>query len=257
MPESMDEMGRQENELKPAPWGFWATLGISAFIILSYFVCGIIATAGFVGLYPSQDLGTDPSRLASNGTLVTLAVLISSPITLLLTYLFARLRREVPIKDYLGLHELGLKKILLWSFILVVFAAGSDLLTFLLKRPILQEFLLNVYATATSKPLLWFALVIAAPVSEEIFFRGFVFYGILHTKLGSRGAIALSSLIWAPLHFQYDLYGILTVVILGLLFGYARLKTNSVYATIVMHALMNFIAATEILIHIGLTSGKA
>jgi len=38
--------------------------------------------------------------------------------------------------------------------------------------------------------------------------------------------------------------------VLGLLFGYARLKTNSVYIPIVMHALMNFIAAMEVMIHI-------
>lgn len=68
------------------------------------------------------------------------------------------------------------------------------------------------------------------------------------------GAIVLSSLIWAPLHLQYDLYGILMVLVLGLLFGYARLKTNSVYIPIAMHALMNFIASMEVMVQIALQS---
>ncbi len=112
----------------------------------------------------------------------------------------------------------------------------------------------NVYSTAVSKTLLYIALVLAAPVSEEIFFRGFLFYGILKTRLGPVGAVVLSSLIWAPLHFQYDLYGMCTVLALGLLFGYARLKTKSVYIPIVMHSLMNFIAAMEIMLRLTLAS---
>ena len=77
----------------------------------------------------------------------------------------------------------------------------------------------NVYQTATSKTLLWIALVVAAPVSEEIFFRGFLFYGIQNTRLGSKGAIILSSLIWAPLHMQYDSYNLAAIMVLGLLLG--------------------------------------
>ena len=112
----------------------------------------------------------------------------------------------------------------------------------------------NIYSTAPSKHLLWIALVVAGPVSEEVFFRGFLFYGILNTNLGPIGAVVLSSLIWASLHIQYDLYGMATVLVLGLLFGYARLRTNSVYIPIAMHALMNVIAAMEVMLRITLTS---
>lgn len=232
------------------PWGLRATLALSALIILANFAAGILAAVGFVALGQDPELAKDPSRLASNGTLLTLSIFLSSPMILGLTLFFANLRRGIPIKDYLGLQEIHWKEAAQWLALLLFFAGASDLITFLLNRPVVEPFMLNAYMTATSKNLLWAGIVMAAPVSEEIFFRGFLFYGILRTRLGPAGAIVLSSLIWAPLHLQYDLYGMVTVLVLGFLLGYARWRTNSVYIPIVMHALMNFIAAMEIMIRI-------
>jgi membrane protease YdiL (CAAX protease family) len=246
-----DTPGTSPGDLsKPTPWGLRATLGLSALIILANLASGVMAAVGFVAFTQNPFLDKTPSQLVSNGTLVTLSVLISSPVILGLTLVFANLRRGLILRDYLALHEVDWKQIVKWLSVLFLFAVISDLFTLLLKRPVVDQFMFNVYSTATSKPLLWTALVIAAPVSEEIFFRGFLFYGILNSSLGPTGAVVLSSLIWTPLHIQYDLYGLTMVLVLGLLFGYARLKTNSVYIPIAMHALMNFIAAMEVMIHI-------
>ena len=239
---------------KPLPWGFWATLGFSALIIFGNFVSVIIAAIGIVASGENPGLAADPTQLASNGMLVALSTLLSSPLVLSLTFLFANLRKGPPVKEYLGLHEVDWRTTLGWSLILLLFAGLSDLTTFLLERPIVPDFMLNVYQTATSKTLLWIALVVAAPVAEEIFFRGFLFYGIQNTRLGSKGAILLSSLIWTPLHMQYDSYNLAAIMVLGLLLGVARWKGNSVYIPIVMHALMNFIAAMEVMLQIALTS---
>jgi membrane protease YdiL (CAAX protease family) len=54
-------------------------------------------------------------------------------------------------------------------------------------------------------------------------------------------------LIWAAVHHQYDLYGIATIFVIGLLLGTARMKTDSVYPGIVMHALMNLIATIQVM----------
>ena len=239
---------------KPLPWGFWATLGFSALIIFGNLVSAMIAAIGLVASGENPGLGADPAQLASNGMLVALSILVSSPVVLGLTLLFANLRKGLTVKEYLGLHEVGWKTTVRWSVILLLFAGLSDLMTFLLEQPIVPDFMLNVYQTATSKTLLWIALVVAAPVSEEIFFRGFVFYGIQNTQLGPKGAIFLSSLLWTPLHMQYDLYTLAAIMVLGLLLGYARWRGNSVYIPIVMHALMNFIAAMEVMLQMAITS---
>ena len=239
---------------KPLPWGFWATLGFSALIIFGNLVSVMIAAVGIVASGENPGLVADPAQLASNGTLIALSILVSSPIVLGLTLLFANLRKGPTVKEYLALHEVGWKTMARWSVILLLFAGLSDLMTLLLKQPIVPDFMLNLYQTATSKTLLWIALVVAAPVSEEIFFRGFVFYGIENTQLGPKGAIILSSLLWTPLHMQYDLYNLAAVMVLGLLLGYARFKGNSVYIAIVMHALVNFIAAMQVMLQIAITS---
>jgi len=104
----------------------------------------------------------------------------------------------------------------------------------------------RVYQTAGFPLLLWLAVVVAAPLAEETLFRGFLFKGILHSRLGGAGAVVLTALIWAVIHQQYDLYGVATVFAAGLLLGYARLSTNSIYAGLLMHALMNLIATIEV-----------
>src|SRR5260370_238343 len=55
---------------------------------------------------------------------------------------------------------------------------------------------------------LWLAVVIAAPVSEELLFRGFLHRGWAPSWLGIAGTIILTSALWAALHQQYNWFGI-------------------------------------------------
>lgn len=231
-----------------APWGFWATLGFSSLVVAAYFLCGILAVFLFGDWTALQETGGPAGAAMSQGVLVIAAILASSPITLGLCAFFARLRRGPSLEDYFHLYDVPLKTLLLWCLVLFLFFLGWDGLAMALERPIIQKFMLDVYATSPSKPLLFLAFVVAAPLSEEIFFRGFLFKGILHSKWGGLGAVLVTSLVWAPLHNQYDLYGILTVTAIGLLFGLARWKTNSLYTPILMHALTNFLALLEVLL---------
>ncbi len=88
-------------------------------------------------------------------------------------------------------------------------------------------------------PLLWLAVVLFAPFFEEAFFRGFLFAGLEHSRLGAVGTVLLTSFVWASLHFQYNLIGMATIVILGLVLGTVRFKTHSLWPTILIHAFWN------------------
>jgi len=66
--------------------------------------------------------------------------------------------------------------------------------------------------------------------------------------MGRRGAILLTSLLWSVIHFQYDWYGVASIFASGLLLGYARMKTNSIIPTILMHSLMNLVATIQVAI---------
>jgi membrane protease YdiL (CAAX protease family) len=71
---------------------------------------------------------------------------------------------------------------------------------------------------------------------------------VLQSRLGAVGAVGLTSLVWALIHVQYDAYGIATIFVTGLLLGYVRLKTGSLYATIFLHGLMNLVATLEVVV---------
>ena len=62
------------------------------------------------------------------------------------------------------------------------------------------------------------------------------------------GAIIISSALWAVIHVQYGLYGVSTILFLGIILGIARVKTGSVMLTIGMHSAVNIISIFETLI---------
>ncbi|MDP6264729.1 MAG: CPBP family intramembrane metalloprotease, partial [Pseudomonadales bacterium] len=124
------------------------------------------------------------------------------------------------------------------------------LLTFLLGKPVVPEFMSAVYTSTESLWFLWLALIVAAPLFEELFFRGFLISGLKSSFVRPVGAVLISSALWAAIHLQYDLYGMLTVFVIGLMLGMARIKTDSVLLTVGMHSFMNLVATIETAIHV-------
>jgi uncharacterized protein len=96
--------------------------------------------------------------------------------------------------------------------------------------------------------------VVAAPVYEEIFFRGFLFEGILWSRLGPVGAVVITSLVWAGVHLQYDYFELSMLLIFGLVIGVARLRTRSIVTCIAMHFFFNLMASVEAVMTLGVSS---
>lgn len=237
------------------PWGFWLTLLFSA-AVLGLFV--IVQTAVVIPFAVVQMLNQPQltpqeltENLESNGLCLSLATLFSTPACMGLILLIAKLRRPISIRDYLGLNPVAKRAILFWGISLALFMLLSDGLTYLTGRDVVPPQMTTAYETAGFLPLFWFAIICLAPLFEEIFFRGFMFAGIRHSRLGGLGAIVITALVWASIHMQYNFYQISLIFVGGLLLGMARLKTDSVYMTIAMHALWNVIAMVETAVVVG------
>jgi membrane protease YdiL (CAAX protease family) len=86
---------------------------------------------------------------------------------------------------------------------------------------------------------LWLAIVVAAPIGEELLFRGFMFRGFVHTPRDAIPSIVLLSLIWSLLHIQYDWFVIVAIFVFGMLLGLVRWSTGSTTLTILVHMLNN------------------
>ncbi len=80
---------------------------------------------------------------------------------------------------------------------------------------------------------------VVAPLTEEVFFRGFVF-GALRDRVGVWGAIALSALIFAAAHLQP--YALPALFALGALLAWLYQLTGSLWPGIVMHSTINTVA---------------
>jgi membrane protease YdiL (CAAX protease family) len=86
------------------------------------------------------------------------------------------------------------------------------------------------------------ALAIWTPLTEEIFFRGFVFAGLLH-KLGVRWAIVASALIFTTFHITQGTIGVLIpIFVLGLLLAWLYHRTGSLWSSVAAHMGQNSIA---------------
>jgi len=131
---------------------------------------------------------------------------------------------------------------------IAVLVGGWDLLSRSLGREVTPGFMGEVLKSAQADGALWLLVVafcIAAPVSEEILARGFLYRGWSESRLGIVGAIILSSLAWTSLHLQYDWFFFGEIFSIGLLLGYLRYRSNSTWLTIVLHGLNNFAATVQ------------
>lgn len=89
-------------------------------------------------------------------------------------------------------------------------------------------------------PLVGFAVIVAAPVAEEIFFRGFVFAGLVR-PLGAIPAIIVSGLIFGVPHITNaeTVALVLPIGAVGALFAWLYYRTGSLWPSIVTHMLFN------------------
>ena len=237
----------ESNEPKPAgtPWGFWLTIAFSICIAIAYIIAqsvGAVAWVLIAGL-PFETLTKDVKELTHNGGVIAYATLFGSVVAIGLCVLFARLREGISLREYFALRWPPARVVVRWTagflgYLALCIAASSFMDTFAT-----EEFARAIQdVTGGTKILLWIALFVGAPVTEEVFFRGFFFVGIQRSRLGGIGAIVITTLVFAAMHVQYDLQGLLMVSAASVFFGAARHKTNSLPLCIALHSLMNVIA---------------
>ncbi|ABR47800.1 Abortive infection protein [Alkaliphilus metalliredigens QYMF] len=104
---------------------------------------------------------------------------------------------------------------------------------------------LNIPAlpTATSGGeyiVLMVIISVSAGICEEVFFRGFILSG--YERLGQRKAIIISAVLFGLFHL--NLYNLAGPIVLGLVFGYLVILTDSIYAGIIGHTVNNGFAVT-------------
>ena len=231
-------------------WGYFATFG---WALLAHVVASIL-TIGALYLWDPATIPADLdfSALMKDAHYVSLTTVIANIIqvgVLILAVWIARWAAQ----DYLALHWPPRQEVGIALVSLVVLLPLLDGMAYGMGQPIIPSFVIDLYRSAQSSgsmPLLWFAIVVAAPVAEEIIFRGFIFRGWVQPSQRPMLGILMVSVLFAIIHIQYNWFGILQVFLIGLLLTWTRWRSGSTLLTMVMHVIANFYAMMQVVIFI-------
>jgi membrane protease YdiL (CAAX protease family) len=182
--------------------------------------------------------------LDSNGTLLSLINLFSTPVALFLIALVVRGYGASP-RSFLGLRRPTIRQAILWTSAVLALEYGLDALFESAGFDVGDDSAIELYRTALFLPLFYLALVVLGPAFEEILFRGFLLEGWRQTRLGAVGAAALTSTLWALLH-SYPAAAVFIIFCEGLVLAAARLRTGSTFLAMLMHGCLNLMVLIQV-----------
>jgi membrane protease YdiL (CAAX protease family) len=230
------EPAGDQNRLPAGNWGPGRAFAGLAFVFAASVVLGAIVI-GF-----DSELESLAAQAAIQGLLAGAMVLGA--------FLFAR----PALKGLAAAQALGLRRPVrkaIWLTIVTYFGyVACALVVALLLSPEQEDIAreLGGDSGVIGAVIAGFLVIVVAPVSEEIFFRGFFFAGL---RRGMHVAIAalISSAVWGLLHYTgAGTWGVVVqITVFGLWLSWLYERTGSIYPTIAVHMVNNAIAFTILL----------
>ena len=249
----------EERKLEPAfsPVGA-AFLGLVLVFVLYQFGGALLTLAIFGLNFEKADVNI-MRLLTMGGQLIF--ILLPAFIFAKIVYkdVAAALRLNIPLMKEIGIFILGLIILtpLLQSFIyiqnllLTKLAENFTLFDSMHKfMDELDKFVESAYGSLLESHSMFegsfivFVVAVIPAICEETFFRGF-FQKSFEQRLRPFWAIAITSIFFGVYHFNP--YGLISLIALGAYFGYAAYKSNSLFVTIILHFINNFLAVAAFL----------
>jgi membrane protease YdiL (CAAX protease family) len=234
-------------EPPPRIWQFWGTALWGLFVFGGMFVGQLTVIAYFVLMRDGPIDVAAAIRVVGGGRTISLSVVMGLPAVILALWIAIRPTRTRFV-DYLALRGTSWKMFIIGVVAMVALVMGWDLVSRVLGREVQPGFMGDVLKSAQADGSVWLLLIafcVAAPISEELLARGFLYRGWSESFLRVPGAILLSSLAWTALHMQYNWFFFGEIFSIGLLLGYLRYRSNSLWLTIVLHGLNNLAATVQ------------
>ena len=229
----------------PRPWGHLSTLAWALAAAIASTAAGAVA----LGLLfaDSTAATTDLTKDARLFGWLSIVAVVGELAALVVAAKLA----GWSAREYLGLAMPSRREAIFGVAVIAALAIVLDSATWLLGREVVTPFQVEAYRSARETgawlPLL-IAIVVAAPLGEEIMFRGFLFRGWAQSPRQVWPAIIVISLLWALMHTQYDWFGIGQIFIIGLVLGWLRWGSGSTLLTILLHGMINAWAAVQTIV---------
>jgi uncharacterized protein len=237
----------------PRVWKFWGTALWGLFIFAAMVVGQIVPVALIVFWKVGTIDLSAAARVAGDGKTLSLSVIVGLPAVLAAVWLPIHLSRT-PFTNYLALRWTNWQNLVSGIVAMVVVVMGWDMVARATGHEVTAGFMGDILQTASADNALWLAVLafaVGAPITEELFARGFLYRGWSESFLRPAGAILLSSLLWTSLHLQYGWFFLGEVFSIGLVLGYIRYRSNSLWLTIVLHGLNNLAAVVQTILLTG------
>jgi membrane protease YdiL (CAAX protease family) len=253
----------------PAATLLWGVLLLGGYFLIQAIVAVLALVPALVAsdpvAVPQPDGTVTTSRdfigilEAHLGLIFTIGTAVGAPLVLGATLAvgwwgFTRRGVAAPrpaLRASLGLTRPRFAQAALWTAVTAALLATYEWLARLLDRPSLPDFMVEFHASAGWLPGLLFVVVFVAPLVEEVLFRGFLLPGLAAGRLGPTGAVAVTALLFALVHTQYDPFDMSAVLALGLLLGAARWLSGSLWLAYGLHAAINAVAAAQLVWALG------
>ena len=220
--------------------GWWAIL----FLILSFNLIPIpiALSISTLGAWVYQNPILVDMNYLGEVNMHPIADNLTSILTMIVLVSFILWRMKVRNISFASLGSFSLKRneLFLGTLFLFLFIGLEEIYMWLLGIEIPKGFI----DFMLSEPLILglISVIIIAPISEEFIFRGFLYSQLKITKLGSWGAVTVSSLLWTVIHFQYEPLILVIRFIFGIFLGCIRMAYSSLVLPIALHAINNSFA---------------
>ena len=220
--------------------GWWAIL----FLILSFNLIPIpiALSISTLGAWVYQNPILVDMNYLGEVNMHPIADNLTSILTMIVLVSFILWRMKVRNISFASLGSFSLKRndLYLGTLFLFLFIGLEEIYMWLLGIEIPKGFI----DFMLSEPLILglISVIIIAPIAEEFIFRGFLYSQLKITKLGSWGAVTVSSLLWTVIHFQYEPLILVILFIFGIFLGYIRMAYSSLVLPIALHAINNSFA---------------
>jgi len=254
---SLEKLEKQTlyQEEEEVPW----TIQQTFLVILITMIVRVLLSLLLSGGNSSQPLPTLSPMVDAANALITFILTSVVQSVFLVGPLYFASRPFGAIRRHLRmtLNILGFRRFKIWSSLawVVISFVGVLLINYLYQYLITTfhlklmtndqvYFEMSKHAPITIYTVL-FISVFMAPICEELFFRSFVFMGLLKgMPLGV--AIVFSALIFAVAHGDVGSFFVLFFI--GLALAFLRWRTRSIWPGILLHLLNNFVASLTIIL---------
>ena len=238
------------------PWSAKATLGLTVLLFALYLIISLVSL-GIGAAIEASSSGVAPENAQAVGAEIGEALALDGDFNAI-NYLFTALclspfifylasrRKITTAAAYLGFDKRPSKAnfmtfnlALIGYFIFSYFASGA----LGIETP---QSMIDIYNTTDYLFLLFIAVVIAAPLFEELIFRGFMFKGLKHSPVGVTGTIIITSVLFTLIHVgQYDATVLAMLFPLAVILGLSRHRSGSIYLPIYLHFINNLYSSVE------------